>query len=178
MMTENWDNNATHFSTGKELSAFIEYMDHPLLAACWDTAHGNIDPVARGLGQYANILALGDRLKGLHISDNFGDSHHHSWPFAGVINFDSVLQALADVDYDGFFTFEASYTLLHSKNPPYGRRPFEYGDQTITKLLNPPIHLKKQAVDLLYEIGKYLLQTYDCFEEYYDGLRKTVSENF
>ena len=165
LMTENWDNNATHFSTGKELRAFIDHMDHPLLAACWDTAHGNIDPVARGLGQYANILAVGDRLKGLHISDNFGDSHHHSWPFAGVINFDAVLQALADVAYDGFFTFEASYTLLHSKNPPYGRRPFEYDGQTVTRLLDPPVALKKQAVDLLYETGKYLLQTYDCFEE-------------
>ena len=113
----------------------------------------------------SGITAIGDKLKGLHISDNFGDSHHHSWPFAGVINFDSVLQALADAAYDGYFTFEASYTLLHSKNPPYGRRPFEHNGQTVTKLLDPSVGLKKQAVDLLYETGKYLLQTYDCFEE-------------
>ena len=46
-------------------------------------------------------MDIGDKLKGLHISDNFGDSHHHSWPFAGIINFDSVMQGLVDVNYDG-----------------------------------------------------------------------------
>jgi hypothetical protein len=34
-----------------------------------------------------------------------------------------------------------------------------------TKLLNPPIWLKHQAVDLLYDIGKYMLESYGCFEE-------------
>ncbi len=115
IMTENWDSDQYKFSTGKEMRDFIDYMDHQLLAACWDTAHGNIDPKARDIGHYDNLIALGDKLKGLHISDNFGDCHHHTWPFAGIINFDSVMQALLDVKYDGYFTFEASYTLLHQK---------------------------------------------------------------
>ena len=51
-------------------------------------------------------------------------------------------QGLLDVQYDGYFTFEASYTLL-----------------------SPSLELKKQAVDLLYEVGKYILETYQCFEE-------------
>ena len=164
VMTENWDNNFTHFSTGKELREFIDHMDHPLLGACWDTAHGNIDSVARGIGQYDNIVTLGDKLKGMHISDNFGDCHHHSWPFAGRIKFDSVVQGLLDVNYDGFFTFEASYTLIHHNNPPYGRGAWDHNGETVTKLLDPPIKLKKMAVDLLYETGKYILETYDCFE--------------
>ena len=165
VMTENWDNSVYHFSTGKELRDFIDYMDHPLLAACWDTAHGNIDKVAREIGQYQNIVDIGARLKGLHISDNFGDCHHHSWPFAGRINFDSIMQGLLDVNYDGFFTFEASYTLLHHNNPPYGRAAWNYNGQPVRKLLDPSIELKKQAVDLLYETGKYILNTYECFEE-------------
>ena len=140
-------------------------MDHPLLGACWDTAHGNIDPAAREIGQYNNIVALGDKLKGMHISDNFGDCHHHSWPFAGVIHFDEVLQGLLDVGYDGAFTFEASYTLLHQNNPPYGRSAWEHNGQTVTRLQSPPIELKDKAIELLYEIGKYMLQSYDCFEE-------------
>ena len=110
-------------------------------------------------------MDIGDKLKGLHISDNFGDSHHHSWPFAGRINFDSIMQGLMDVNYDGFFTFEASYTLIHHNNPPYGRTAWSNNGETVTKLLDPPIYLKKQAVDLLYEIGKYILETYGCFEE-------------
>jgi sugar phosphate isomerase/epimerase len=164
VMTENWDNNVTHFSTGRELRDFIDYMEHPLLGACWDTAHGNIDGTARGIGQYRNIVDIGDRLKGMHISDNFGDCHHHSWPFAGRINFDSIVQGLIDVNYDGFFTFEASYTLLHHNNPPHGRQAWSYRGEPVRKLLDPPIELKKQAVDLLYDIGKYILETYDCFE--------------
>lgn len=165
VMTENWDNNVTHFSTGCEIREFLDHMNHPLLAACWDTAHGNIDGKARGIGQYDNIMAIGDRLKGMHISDNFGDCHHHSWPFAGRINFDSILQGLLDVKYDGYFTFEASYTLLHHNNPPYGRAAWKHNGETVKKLLDPSIELKKQAVDLLYETGKYILNAYDCYEE-------------
>lgn len=165
LLTENWDSNQYHFSTGKEIRDFLDYMDHPLLAACWDTAHGNIDPVAREIGQYENIIAIGDKLKGVHISDNFGDCHHHTWPFAGIINFDAVMQGLLDVEYDGYFTFEASYTLLHPKNLPHRRRDWEHNGQEITKLLNPSLELKKQAVDLLYGIGKHMLETYHCFEE-------------
>ena len=165
VMTENWDSYKYNLSTGKDLREFIDYIDHPLLAACWDTAHGNIDPVARELGQYENIVALGDKLKGLHIADNFGDCHHHSWPFAGIVNFDSVMQGLLDVNYDGHFTFEASYTMLHQKNMPYHRNAWEHNGETVTKLLNPPLDLKKKAVDLLYDTGKYILETYNCFEE-------------
>jgi sugar phosphate isomerase/epimerase len=165
VMTENWDNNVTHFSTGKEIRDFIDHMDHPLLGACWDTAHGNIDRTSRGIGQYQNIIEIGDKLKGMHISDNFGDCHHHSWPFAGRINFDSILQGLLDVNYDGYFTFEASYTLLHHNNPPHGRAAWNHNGEVVRRLLDPPIELKKQAVDLLYEIGKYILETYSCFEK-------------
>lgn len=165
VMTENWDSTNVPLATGKDLRDFVDYVDHPLLAVCWDTAHGNICASSRNIGQYKNILNIGDKLKGLHISDNFGDSHHHSWPFAGIINFDSVMQGLIDVNYDGYFTFEASYTLLHRYNLPYRRQPWEHNGETVTKLVNPSIELKKQAVELLYETGKYMLTTYDCFEE-------------
>ena len=35
----------------------------------------------------------------------------------------------------------------------------------VAKLANPSIALKQKAVDLMYETGKYILETYDCFEE-------------
>ncbi len=114
-------------STVAVMRDFLDFMDHPLLCACWDTAHGNIDLVAREIGQYDNIVALGDKLKGLHIADNFGDCHHHTWPF--------------------------------------GRKAWEHNGETVTKRQSPPLKLKKQAVNLLYKIGKYILETYNCFEE-------------
>ena len=164
VMTENWDNSRSNFSTGKQIRDFLDYVNHPLLAACWDTAHGNIDKTAREIGQYQNIVEIGNKLEGMHISDNFGDVHHHSWPFAGIINFDSVVQGLLDVNYDGYFTFEASYSLLHSKNWPYQRKPWIYQGEPVTRLLNPSLELKKQAVYLLYETGNYILSEYNCFE--------------
>ena len=80
------------------------------------------------------------------------------------------MQGLVDVNYDGCFTFEASYTLLHESNLPLGgwpykRNGFEYKGEEVTKLMNPSIELKKKAVDLLYDVGKYILDSYDCFEE-------------
>lgn len=165
ILTENWDNDASHFSTGKQISDFIDYINHPLFAACWDTAHGNIAKNAREIGQYQNIIALGNKLKGLHVSDNFGDVHHHSWPFAGIINFDQIMQALIDVNYDGYFNFEASYSLLHHDNIPYHRQPWEHQGKLITTLLDPSIELKKKAVDLMYDIGQHILNSYNCFDE-------------
>lgn len=78
VMTENRDNDASPVSTGKDLRSFVDYVDHPLLAVCRDTTHVNICNHARSIGQYKNITDIGNKLKGLHISDNFGDCHHHS----------------------------------------------------------------------------------------------------
>jgi len=164
ILTENWDNDSSLCSTGAEMRELIEAVDHPLLGACWDTAHGNLAKGARTLGQYQNIMALGSRLHGLHISDNFGDCHHHSWPFAGTINFDAVMQGLLDVNYDGYFNFEASYSLLHHQNLPHHRKPFVHEGETVTKLLDPSLALKQRAVDLLYDVGQYILETYGCYE--------------
>ena len=165
ILTENWAEDTTFLSTGKQMRDFIDYVGHPLFSACWDTAHGNISPAARGIGQYGNIAELGDKLKGLHISDNFGDVHHHSWPFAGIINFDEIMQGLIDINYGGYFNFEASYTLLHHRNLPYRRKPWEREGKEVATLLDPSIELKQKAVDLLYDVGKYILETYNCFED-------------
>ena len=154
------------FSTGAEMREFLDEVNHPLLGACFDTAHCNLNERARGIGQYQNIVDIGDKLYGLHISDNLGGTnHHHTWPFAGIINFDEVIQGLIDVGYSGYFNFEASYTLLHSTNPPKYRRPWVHGEEMVRRLQNPPVELKFKAVDLLYDIGKYMLDEYGIFEE-------------
>ena len=75
------------------------------------------------------------------------------------------MQALLDVKYDGYFTFEASYTLLHQYNAPYERQAWEKDGKKVEKILNPSIGLKQKAVDLLYDVGQYLLETYGCYEQ-------------
>lgn len=168
LLAENMTDKNTFvpLATGQELREFVDAVDHPLLGACWDIAHANLSTRAKAHGQYRCIQDVGDKLLGLHIADNFGDgAHHHSWPFAGIINFDEVMQALLDVGYEGYFNFEASYTLLHHENIPYRRQPWVHNGETVKRLLDPSLELKQKAVALLYDTGKYVLETYGCFEE-------------
>ena len=62
-----------------------------------------------------------------------------------------MVQGLIDVEYKGFFNFEASYSLLHHENIPYHRKPWVRDGETVAKLLDPSVALKQKATDLLYE---------------------------
>ncbi len=63
------------------------------------------------------ILALGNRVKTLHISDNDGIKERHWLPLEGKIDFKSVISALEKVGYDGLFCYEVndSYTAKQVK---------------------------------------------------------------
>ena len=136
-------------------------MDHPLLAACWDTGHANI----QGVDQYRSIVELGDRLRGLHINDNYGDMDSHVAPFQGTTNIDAVMQGLLDIRYQGYFTFEASNILRDGAVWPNFRREWRFRNEKVSRLMDVPVSLKRQAVALLYQIGKHVLTEYGCFEE-------------
>ena len=62
-------------------------------------------------------------------------------------------------------TSTGDYKFYVPYNMPYQRKTWEHNGKNIEKLVSPSLDLKKKAVDLLYETGKYILQTYDCFEE-------------
>jgi len=154
--------NTRHFpSTASELLEIVAYMDHPLLAACWDTGHANI----QGVDQYRSIAELGDRLRGLHINDNYGDMDSHVAPFQGTTNIDAVMQGLLDIRYQGYFTFEASNILRDGAVWPNFRREWRFRNEKVSRLMDVPVSLKRQAVALLYQIGKHVLTEYGCFEE-------------
>jgi sugar phosphate isomerase/epimerase len=64
------------------------------------------------------IHALGaDRLGALHVHDNDGKRDIHQLPYHMAIDWDEILDALADVGYRGDFTLEADNF--------YGRLPKE-----------------------------------------------------
>ncbi len=153
--------NSRHFpSTSAELLEIIEYIDHPLIQACWDTGHANV----QGLDQYKSIIELGNRLRGLHIADNYGDVDSHTAPFQGTTNMDAIMQGLLDSGYQGCFTFEAGNVLRDGAVWPNFRREWHYRGEKVTRLMDVPLELKRQSVRLLYEIGKHILQEYDCFD--------------
>lgn len=152
-----------HVHDGLELRTMVEYIDHPLVNACWDTGHGNI----AGVDQYESLRTLGSLLKGVHIQDNAGpfdveDSPYrqdlHTLPFLGSVNFDAVLQGLVDIDYQGCFTFEVSVPRT------YDRQDFIKDGKRVTTLEWPPLDLCVRMHALLYEIGAHMLRQYDLFE--------------
>lgn len=70
---------------------------------CWDTGHGNL---AR-IDQTRGLHAVGSRLIALHINDNCGKQEdEHLLPGIGTVDWQAVLQALVDIDYQGDLTYE------------------------------------------------------------------------
>ena len=148
-----------YFHSGEDMVEFIEYCNHPLLHACWDVGHANIDK----RDQYQDICKIGKHLRGVHIQDNFGEFDDHVAPFMGVLNLDAIMHGLIDTGYTGYFTFEALNLMPHEKTATH--RKLKSPSISDNKLGSPSVELRRAAEKLLYEIGKYILTQYDCFEE-------------
>jgi sugar phosphate isomerase/epimerase len=97
----------------EELIYLIDKVNHPLVKVCLDTGHLNIQNQDNA---YA-IRMLGDRLKGLHIQDNFGSlpipitdrawrQDLHLPPGFGCIDFDAIIKALVEIGYEGAWNME------------------------------------------------------------------------
>ena len=67
-----------------------------------DTGHLNI----LGKNQEEYILALGSRIKAVHLHDNWGDDDRHLAPYAGNIRWREVIGALGKAGYQGDLNFE------------------------------------------------------------------------
>ena len=52
------------------------------------------------------ILAVGDRVKCLHVSDRDDITERHWLPGEGILNWNNVIRALERVGYSGEFTYE------------------------------------------------------------------------
>lgn len=141
---------------GADMKEFVEYVNHPLFHACWDTGHAHIEGI-----QYDEILALGNELYALHVNDNRGEKDEHMIPFFGTISMDEVMHALIDSGYQGYFTMEAG-SCLRSANYWLGKR---YQFKKDNRLAQPQLFMQKQMEKLMYEIGVYILKSYDCYEE-------------
>lgn len=134
--------------TAGEMNEFIAFMDHPNLGCCWDTGHA----VMEGKDdQYADLIELGTNLKALHIHDNNGLSDQHLPPYCGKLQIDRIVEALKELDFAGYFTFEAD-AFLNYRN----------GSSTAADL---PPELRRDALALLYKIGKAILEKHGIFEE-------------
>lgn len=144
------------FLTGDDMREFIEYANHPLIHACWDTGHANVEG-----HQYSDIMSLGKDLHALHVNDNRSKRDEHMLPFMGSLSIDELMCGLIDSGYEGYFTFESSSTLVHPRYWLSKRHTFDRDD----RCLRPPLELARITEKLMYETGKYILSSYNCFEE-------------
>lgn len=150
MGTKYWANS------GKDMLEFLQFADHPLLHACWDTGHANCEG-----SQYDDIVTLGKELYAVHYNDNHGKIDEHLIPYLGTLNHDEVLHALMDANYQGHFTLECSSSLIRKQYWLGGRRDFSRN----TRLEEPQLFMQQSLETLMYDVAKYMLSAYNLFEE-------------
>ena len=133
-----------------DMKELIEYIDHPLLGACFDTGHANLQKES----QKEQIEALEKHLKAIHVHDNMGDGDTHNALWYGTLDIDSLMEGLLSIGYDGYFTFElGNHYVCYKRNEMSG------------KLATPPLEIKIETEKLIYKMGKYILETYNLFDK-------------
>ena len=87
----------------EELMELVDSYADPMVGICWDTGHAN----QMKLDQRRAIAVMGIRIKCLHLNDNhYGTRDEHLLPFMGDVDWDGVVQALADIGYAGTLNYE------------------------------------------------------------------------
>ena len=116
----NWFPDAEHSTfaacaTPESFNAHLDAVNDDYFVACLDIGHAEM----KGSNTTAEemVRALGNRLKALHIHDNDRLHDSHQLPFTMNIDFEPIVKALKDINYDGYFTLEASSYLEDMKNP-------------------------------------------------------------
>ena len=141
-------------NNGKDTREFVDFVDHSLFAACWDTGHANCEG-----NQYDDIISLGDAMHAIHFNDNGGKRDDHLVPYMGTMNSDEVINALIDINFNGAFTFESG--AIHGSKYWLGKRRMFEADK---RLLEPTLKMHKKLEELLYTIGEHILSAYGLFE--------------
>ena len=97
-------------SRPEEFVRYIDALDDEHLVACLDLGHCGL------VGEEAQnaIRILGhDRLAALHVHDNDYQQDRHTLPGVGLMDWEEIMKALADIRYQGDFTYEADQFLEH-----------------------------------------------------------------
>ncbi len=100
-------------ATPDSFNAHLDAVNDDYFVACLDIGHAEMkgsDTTAAEM-----IMSLGNRLKALHIHDNDKLHDSHQIPFSMSIDFTSVVNALKEINYNGYLTLEASSYLDNFK---------------------------------------------------------------
>ena len=119
--------------TPQGLLTLLQLLDDPVFTVCCDVGHANIcgvDPVDL-------IRQLGSRIGCTHIHDNDGTRDAHTLPYCGTIDWERVMQAFAEIGYEGNLNYEAGRFLT-----------------------NVPAELRDESARYMAAVGKHLIQRY------------------
>lgn len=148
----NWDKNKgcalkASCSNHNEFLNLIKLVNDPYFVACVDVGHAsmmndtNAPLIIRTLGSYVNCL---------HIHDNDKQHDRHQLPFSMNIDFDSIIQSLIDINYQGDFTLEADQYLSKFEGTL---------EEGIKNLLNS-VKLIKEKFLKLKELNEKIIKTH------------------
>lgn len=129
-------NSASKAEALAKLIDTLNAMYGPYFAACLDVGHG----VVVGEDPCHMLRVLGQRTKVLHIHDVIALQNDHYEPGKGIIQWETLMKTLKEVDYTGYFNFETDCYW----------KPFisEYYQRQVAV----------SAAKLLYDIGRSLLE--------------------
>ena len=97
----------------EEFCEYIDMIDSPYIVGCLDLGH--VVLVRRDLPEM--IRAMGNsRIRALHVHDNDLLRDNHTLPYTRQMTYYDTTTALADIGYDGDFTFESD--TFFAKLPP------------------------------------------------------------
>ena len=114
----------------ERLYEFLRRIDSPKIGVCFDAGHNHVFcPERRVCRDFA------DRIKAVHLHDNFGTFDAHNIPGDGTIDWKTVRQELLDSSYTGAWSLEIEHAqteqfgkslLKQEDDPYYGMEPDEY----------------------------------------------------
>lgn len=114
----NWDKEKERAlpaacSDPENFNAHLDAVNDDFLVACLDIGHAEM--MGENVSSVKMIHALGSRLQALHIHDNDKRHDSHQIPFSMDVDFESIVKALKQIGYSGFFTLECD---CYFKNCP------------------------------------------------------------
>lgn len=90
-------------SVAEDFNRYIDAVNPEHFTACLDLGHCGLV----GEDCATMIRDMGSRIGCLHIHDNDHLHDSHTLPYLSKMDWDSILKALADINYPGNFTYEA-----------------------------------------------------------------------
>ncbi len=91
-------------STPEDFKKHLAMIEDPYFVACVDVGHAELKDLGSSAADM--ILALGEKVQALHLHDNDKLHDMHQIPFSQSLDYEVILRALKQIDYQGDFTLE------------------------------------------------------------------------